>query len=130
AVFAGVLAPVGVFFTGLAAYAFVGSWWGPWPGVAAAMALFLIPDGAQQGLQNPFLSYHWLTHISPSATHGLALLAVAWTFVSRGCEQGNRVQLFAGWLVAGVVALYKLHFVVASALLLLLVPALFFRRAS
>ena len=37
--FAGVLAPVGVFFTGLAAYAFFRSLWGAWPGVAAATAL-------------------------------------------------------------------------------------------
>jgi hypothetical protein len=125
--FAGILAPVGVFFTGLAAYAFFGSLWGAWPGLGACAALLLLPDGAQQGLQNPFMSYHWLTQISPSATYGLALLAVAWLFVIRGCAQSNRLQLFAGWLVAGILVIYKLHFVVASALLLLLVPALFFR---
>ena len=125
--FAGILAPVGVFFTGLAAYAFFGSLWGPWPGVAACAALLLLPDGAQQGVHNPFMSYHWLTQISPSATYGLALLAVAWLFVIKGCTQGNRVQLFAGWVVAGILVIYKLHYVVASALLLLLVPALFFR---
>ncbi len=125
--FAGILAPVGVFFTGLAAYSFFGSLWGAWPGVAAAGALLLLPDGAQQGMRNTFMSYHFLTQISPSATYGLALLAVAWLFVIRGCTQGSRLQLFAGWLVAGVVVFYKLHYVVASALLLLLVPALFFR---
>jgi hypothetical protein len=127
AAFAGILAPVGVFFTGLAAYAFFGSLWGAGPGMAAAAALFLLPDGAQQGMQNTFMSYHWLTHISPSAPYGLALLTVAWLFVIQGCVQGSRVQLLMGWLVAGTVAVYKLHFVVASALLLLLVPAVFFR---
>ena len=126
--FAGVLAPVGVFFTGLAAYACFGSLWGPWPGLTACTALLLLPDGAQQGMQNTFMSYHWLTQISPSATYGLALLAVAWLFVIQGCMQGSRLQLVAGWLVAGVLVLYKLHYVVASALLLLLVPALFFNR--
>jgi hypothetical protein len=127
AAFAGILAPVGVFFTGLAAYAFFGSLWGAWPGLAASIALLLLPDGAQQGMQNTFMSYHWLTQISPSATYGLALLAVAWLFVAKGCIQGSRLQLIAGWLVAGVVVVYKLHYVIASALLLLLVPALFFR---
>jgi hypothetical protein len=78
-------------------------------------------------MQNPFMSYHWLTQISPSATYGLALLAVAWLFVIQGCIRGSRKQLIAGWLVAGVLVVYKLHYVVASALLLLLVPALFFR---
>lgn len=125
AAFAGILAPAGVFFTGLAAYALFGSFWGRWPGLAAAAALLLLPDGAQQGLQNRFMSYHWLTQISPSASYGLALLAAAWLFVLLGCTQGSRWQLAAGWLMAGVLAVYKLHFFIASALLLLLVPALF-----
>lgn len=126
-VFAGILAPVGVFFTGLGAYAFVGSLLGAWPAVAACAALLLLPDGAQQGMQNPFMSYQWLTQISPSATYGLALMAVAWLFVMVGCTRGNRLQLMFGWLVAALVVAYKLHYVVASALLLLLIPALFFR---
>ena len=125
--FAGVQAPLGVFFTGLAAYAFVGSSWGAWPGFAAAAALLLLPDGAQQGMQNPFMSYHWLTQISPTATFGLALIAVAWLFVVQACKNGNRLQLIGGWLLAAVALFYKLHFVIASALLLWLVPVLFFR---
>lgn len=126
AAFAGLLAPVGVFFSGLAAYAFFGSLWGPWRGFAAMGALLLLPDGSQQGMRNPFMSYHWLTQISPSATYGLSLLAVAWLFVIQGSARGNRVQLFAGWLLAGLAVFYKLHYVVACALLLLLIPALFF----
>lgn len=125
--FAGILAPVGVLFTALAAYSFFGSLWGPWPGVAAAAALLVLPDGSQQGMQNPFMSYHWLTQISPSATYGLALMVVAWLFVIKGTTEGNRVQLLAGWVMSGVVVMYKLHYVIASALLLVLVPPLFFR---
>ncbi|MEO8905754.1 MAG: hypothetical protein ABI488_24715 [Polyangiaceae bacterium] len=129
-VFAGALAPVGVFFTGLAAYAFFASLWGAWPGLAAVAALLLLPDGSQQGMQNPFMSYHWLTQISPSATYGLALLSVAWLFVIQGCTRGSRLQLFVGWSFAAVVLVYKLHYVVASALLLLLVPVVFFRART
>jgi hypothetical protein len=125
--FAGILAPMGVFFAGLGAYALVASFWGTWPGLAACAALLLLPDGAQQGMRNTFMSFHWLTQISPSATYGLALLAAAWLFVLRGCTQGNRLQLLAGWLLAGILAFYKLHFFIASALLLWLVPPLFFR---
>lgn len=127
AAFAGVLVPVGVLFTGLAAYAFFGSLWGRWPGLAASAALLLLPDGAQQGQQNTFFSYHFLTQISPSATYGLALLAVAWLFVIQGCTRGSRLQLLAGWLMSGLLALYKLHYVIASAPLLLLIPPLFFQ---
>ena len=125
--FAGILAPMGVFFAGLGAYALVASFWGAWPGFAACAALLLLPDGVQQGMQNTFMSYHWLTQISPSATYGLGLVAVAWLFVIRGCMQGNRWQVLAGWVVAGILAFYKLHFFIASALLLWLVPPLFFR---
>jgi hypothetical protein len=125
--FAGILAPMGVFFTGLGAYALVASFWGTWPGLAACAALLLLPDGAEQGMRNTFMSFHWLTQISPSATHGLALVAAAWLFVLRGCAQGNRLQILAGWLVGGILALYKLQFFIASALLLWLVPPLFFR---
>ncbi|HZL21277.1 MAG TPA: hypothetical protein VFG23_26315 [Polyangia bacterium] len=128
AAFAGILAPMGVFLTGLGAYALFGSFWGKWPGLAAAAALLLLPDGAQQGMQNTFMSYHWLTQISPSASYGLALLAVAWLFVLLGCTQGSRLQLVTGWVIAAILAVYKLHFFIASALPLLLVPALFFRR--
>lgn len=129
AAFAGVMAPVGVLFTGLAAYAFFGSLFGPWPGVTAVAALLLLPDGAQQGFGNPFMSYHWLTQISPSATYGLALIVVAWLFVIKGTTEGNFRQLFAGFGLTGMVVMYKLHFVIASALLLVLLPPLFFRAA-
>jgi hypothetical protein len=130
AAFAGILAPMGVFFTGLAAYALVGSFWGSCPGPAPTAALLLLPDGAQVGMQNRFMSYHWLTQISPSASYGLALLSLAWLFVLVGCMRGSRFQLVTGWLIAGVLAVYKLHFFIASALLLLLVPALFFAAGS
>lgn len=126
ALFAGILAPVGVFFTGLAACAFFSSLFGAWPGFAAAAALLLLPDGAQQGMQNPFLSYHWLTQISPSATYGLALLSVSWLFVIQGCVQKSWKQVLLGWGFAAILVVYKLHYVVASSLLLLLVPAAFF----
>jgi len=128
--FAGILAPVGVFFTGLSAAAFFGSWWGAWPGLCAAAALLVLPDGAQQGMQNTFMSYHWLTQISPSASYGLALLVVAWLFVIQGCMRGSRLQLIVGWSLSAVVLVYKVHYVVASALLLLLVPAIFFRAQT
>jgi hypothetical protein len=126
AVFSGVLAPVGVLFTGLGASAFFRSLFGRWSGLGAVGALLLLPDGAGQGMQNRFMSYHFLTQISPSATYGLALLAVAWLFVLHGCVQKSIKQVLAGWAVALLLVMYKLHYVVASSLLLLLVPAVFF----
>jgi hypothetical protein len=126
--FAGILAPVGVLFTGLGAYALVGSFWGRWPGLAACAALLLLPDGAQQGMKDTFMSYHWLTQISPSATYGVAIWAVAWLFVLRGSTQGSWPQVLAGWLAGSLLLFYKPPFFIASALLLVLVPPVFFRK--
>jgi len=125
--FAAILAPFGVLLTGLAAQTFFASLWGRWAGACAAAALYLLPDGAHQGLSNTFMSYHWLTQISPSATYGLAVLALAWLFVIQGCRRGRSVLLLIGWTLAITLTVYKLHYVVASALLLLLIPAVFFR---
>jgi hypothetical protein len=125
--FAGILSPMGVFFTGLAAYALVSSFWGSWPGFAACVALLLLPDGPQQGTQNPFMSYHCLTQISPGATYGIAVLALAWLFVLRGCTRGSLLQVFVGWLVGACAIFYKAQFFIASALPLLLTPPVFLR---
>jgi len=125
--FSGLMVPLGIFFVGLGAYVLVASFLGPWPALAAAAAVLLLPDGAQQGLHNTFMSYHWLMQISPGATFGLAMLAVGWLFVLRGCLDGKALQVLAGWLIAAISVSYKAQFFVANALLLFLAPALFFR---
>jgi hypothetical protein len=125
--FSGLMVPLGIFFVGLAAYVLVASFLGPWPALAAAAAVLLLPDGAQQGLHNTFMSYHWLMQISPGATFGLAVLAVGWLFVLRGCLDGKALQVLVGWLIAAISVSYKAQFFVANALLLFLAPPLFFR---
>jgi hypothetical protein len=123
-----ILIPMGVFFTGLGAYVLIASRWRRWPGVLACAALLLIPDAAQQWIGNPFLSYHWITQISPGALFGLVLTALAWLLVITGCLRGSVWQIAMGWLFGGAVVFYKAQFFIASALLLLLIPILFRRR--
>jgi hypothetical protein len=125
--FSGIMVPLGIFFTGLGAYVLFSSFWGGWSGVAACAALLLLPDGAQQGMRNTFMSYHWMAQISPGATVGLAVLAVAWLFVLRGCLRGSPHQIGLGWLIGGAAVFYKAQFFIASALLLFLAPPLFLR---
>jgi hypothetical protein len=123
-----ILIPMGVLFTGLGAYVLVASRWGRWPGVFACAALLLLPDAFQQGIGNAFLSYHWMTQISPGALYGLALLSLAWLFVIAGCMRGSLWQVAAGWFFGGTVVFYKAQFFIASALLLFVIPILFLRR--
>ena len=89
-------------------------------GSAPSLALLFI-GGAQQGMQNTFMSYHWLT--GPRQVHlRFALLAVAWSSSFRGARGG--VGSNSSWAGSSpaIVAFYKLHYVNASALLILLVP--------
>ena len=125
--YTGIMVPMGVFFTGLGAYTLIASFWGKWAGVAACVALLLLPDGAQQGMKNSFMSYHWMVQIAPAATFGLALLAITWLLVLRGCMRGSLFQVGAGWVVGCAVVLYKAQYFIASALLLFIAPPLFFR---
>jgi hypothetical protein len=126
--YAGILVPVGVLFAGLGAYVLFASFWGAWAGLAACAGLLLVPDGVQQGIGSPFMSYHWMTQISPGATFGLAVLALAWLFVILGSKRGSFVQVGMGWLLGGFVVFYKAQFFIASALLLFMVPIVFLRR--
>lgn len=126
-VYVGFMVPVGIFLTGLAAYALVASWWGSRSGLAAAMALLLLPDGSQQGSHNALLSYHFMQAVSPAGTYGVSLLALAWIFMIGGCAAGRRAQILAGWAIAALAVVYKAQLFVANALLLWTFPALFLR---
>jgi len=53
--FVSFLIPFGILLTGLAAFSLVGSVWGRWPGIAATLAVAMLPDAYQQGLGNKFL---------------------------------------------------------------------------
>jgi hypothetical protein len=124
-VYVGSMVPQGTFVTGLAAYALVRSWWGAGPGLAAAAALLLLPDGSHQGSHNRLLSYHFMQVVAPAGAYGVSLLALAWLFMVRGCAARQRAQVLAAWFLAALAVIYKAHLFVANALLLWTFPALF-----
>jgi len=74
------------------------------------------------------MSYNWLTQISPGATFGLAVLALAWLFVILGCMRGSFAQVAMGWLFGCLLVFYKAQLFIASALLLFMIPIVFMRR--
>ncbi|MDR3635717.1 MAG: hypothetical protein P4L84_18085 [Isosphaeraceae bacterium] len=118
------LIPAGVVLTGFAAYSLAGSWWGPYAGLAAAVAVLLLPDPSFYGIGNPFLSYHWLQQVAPTGTYGVALASLAWLFFFEGCRTGNRLATCVGLIVAGLVLFYKAHIFVAIAFPIWVAPAL------
>jgi len=128
--FAGILVPMGLFLTGLAAYSLVASWWGPWPGLLASVAVLLLPDAAHLGGRNTWFSYFWMQMVGPGGMYGVTLLALAWLFMLRGCSAAKPWLVALGWAVAAVAIVYKAQFFVASALLLWVFPPLFMHGLS
>jgi hypothetical protein len=116
--------PLGLFLAGLAAFVLVKSWWGCWPGLAASAFLFL-PDGAWLGVQNYWLSYHWLSQISPTCSYGIAWIVVCWILMFRACKTGRILLLLSSYAGLALCILYKSHIFVANALLLWIYPAIF-----
>jgi hypothetical protein len=122
------MVPFGCFLTGLAAFSLVQSWWGARAGLAATVALLLLPDASGQWFGNKWLSYHWLQQISPAGSYGVALLALCWLLMIKGCAAGRPLLLAVSYLLAACSIEYKAHIFVANALLLWVFPAFFARN--
>jgi hypothetical protein len=130
ATFVSFLLPFGILLSGIAAFALASSFWGMWPGVAASIALVLLPDAYQQGFGNRLLSYSFFQQTGPTGLYGVAAVALAWVFMLAGCRTGKfRFVVFA-YTALVFCLIYKAHFFVANAFLILIYPCVFFRSIS
>jgi hypothetical protein len=129
-IFAAFHLPFGIFLSGLAAFSLAAFIWGPWPGVAAAAGLLLLPDAYQQGFGNRYLSYNFLQQVSVGSLYGVAYAAVAWVFVLNGCRGGRLASVASGWGIAVVTLVHKAHIFVANAFLIMVYPFLFLGRVG
>ena len=125
--FACFLVPFGIFLTGLAAFALVRSWWGAWAGFGATAALLLLPD-AGQGMHMPLQSYYFRCEAEPGGPYGVAITAISWILMMKGCDSGRPSLIVVSFLSAAACIHYKSHIFVANALLLWLFPAFFARK--
>ena len=122
--------PLGLLLSGLAAFVLIKSFWGPWAGFAACVALFLIPDPPQMGLNNHWLSYHWLQQIAATGLYGVALMSIAWIFMFDGCRNGRLSSVFMGFVLAFLSLNFKFHIFFANAFIIWMYPTLFFNKYS
>ena len=122
--------PLGLFLSGLAAFVLIKSFWGPWAGFAACSSLFLIPDPAQMGLSNHWLSYHWLQQIAPAGMYGVALMSIAWIFMFDGCRNGRLSSVIISYIIAFFSLSFKFHIFFANAFIIWMYPTLFFNKYS
>jgi hypothetical protein len=125
--FVSFLVPFGLLLTGLAAFSLAGSVWGAWPGLAATLAVTLLPDAYHQGFGNKWLSYNFFQQVTPGGSYGVACVAIAWIFILDGCKRGKLASIIMGYAVLMISVTYKAHFFVANAFLLMIYPCVFFR---
>lgn len=124
--FVSFLVPFGIFLTGLAAFSLAGSVWGAWPGLAATLAVSLLPDAYQQGFENKWLSYNFFQQVAPGGSYGVACVAIAWSFVLDGCKRGKLSSVIMGYVALLMCINYKAQFFVANAFLIMVYPCVFF----
>ncbi len=125
-VFASLMIPLGIFLTGLAAFSLVTTFWGTWTGLAATVAIVLLPDAYQQGFQNKFLSYYFLQQVGPAGLYGTACVALTWIFILEGCRSKKISLIALGYIFLAITLCYKAHLFVANAYLVLIYPCFFF----
>jgi hypothetical protein len=112
--------------TGLAAFSLAASVWGRWPGLAATLAVTLLPDAYQQGFGTKWLSYHFFVQVAPNGLYGIVCAAIAWMFVLDGCRSARLGLILCGYVFLAITIVYKAQFFVANAFLLMMYPCIFF----
>lgn len=109
--------PIGFFSLAAGSYALGASLAGAAGGVAALVALFVVPDASNYWLRNGFFSFHWNMLSHPGSTYalGTALLAVA--FLHRWTAARSRGAFAASLVLVAATFLFRVH------VFLLLFPA-------
>lgn len=125
-VYASLQLPFGIFLTGLAAFCLMGRLFGWGPGIAAAVAVVLIPDAFQQGFQIRYLSYKFMAQVNLGMLYGIAAAAMAWMFMIDGCRRGIVRLVFLAYVFLVVCLFYKAHLFVANSYVMMMYPLVFF----
>src|SRR6266446_5245011 len=110
----GFWAPFGSFLTGLASYALGRVIWGQAAGLAALIAVVLIPDGAMLAIAHPYYGYFWLQHVAPGGLYGVAIAGTALILIIEGMRKGRRSWIVSGVVIGALVALFKVHIFAAA----------------
>lgn len=123
--YASLLVPIGILMTALGAYSLGQLLFGKWPGLAAGLALMLLPDAPQQGFGNPFFGYHWLQQIAPAGSYGVASAAFVFMLMFEACRTSHYRLIILSYFFVLVTLLYKAQIFVAISFLVLVFPVLF-----
>src|SRR5262245_52834168 len=110
----GFWAPFGSFLTGLASYALGRVFWSQAAGLAALVAIFLIPDMALLNIAHPTYGYFWLQHASPGGLYAVAVAGIALILIFEGVREGRRIWIASGVVMGAFVVFFKIQIFAAA----------------
>lgn len=76
-------------------------------GIAAVIAVLLVPDAAHYGLENPFFDFHWLMQVAASGCYAMALACLALAMLLRWLRVGRRTDL--AWTIGLILGTFELR---------------------
>lgn len=117
-----VLVPVGLILTIYAAFSLSRVVFGEWPALAGSLSILLLPDGFQQGMGNPYLSYHWLIQIGPALGYGIAAAAIAMALLLSIKNLNDYKKILLGYFFVFICLIHKAHIFVPISFVALLLP--------
>lgn len=109
--------PIGFLSLATAAYTLGATLAGSAGGVAALIALFVVPDASNYWLRNGYFSFHWNLIAHPGATYALGSALLAAVFLQRWMAARSRAVLAASAALVATTFLFRVH------VFLLLFPA-------
>ena len=101
--------PMGAILSGLAAFALGNSLWGKKEGIAACVAVTLLPDPYMYGCGLGYLSYHFLGQTGAALYYAEAITAIGLTVIAATTRSGTRKALIAGFIPIISSVFFKAH---------------------
>ncbi len=101
--------PIGAILSGLAAFALGNSLWGKKEGIAACVAVTLMPDPYMYGCGLGYFSYHFLGQTGAALYYAEAITAIGLTVIASAIRSGARKALIAGFIPIISSLFFKAH---------------------
>jgi hypothetical protein len=78
-------------------------------GIAALVAVAMLPDASNYGLHNGYFSFHWNLMAHPGATYALGAAFLSLAFLDRWSVERSRAALLVSALLAASAFLFRAH---------------------
>jgi hypothetical protein len=101
--------PLGLVLVGLAAYSTASLLWSRTAGLAAVVALMLLPDPSMLWPGNALLGYHWLMQVAPGSGYAIAAILPGLALIVQGIRTARRRDVAIGLASIGLAGLFRAH---------------------